>query len=50
MAEVNETKQETEGSVTFKRSRTHRARVVKPAAAPAMKNKTLLSFDEDEEM
>jgi len=52
-AEVNETKQEAEGSVTFKRSRTQGGKAAKPGpGAPAKKKKSLLSFDdeEDEEM
>ena len=52
-AEVNETKQEAEGSVTFKRSRTQGAKAnAKREAGPAAAKKTLLSFndEEDEEM
>jgi len=49
MAEVNETKQEAEGSVTFKRSRMQGTKGARPAAALAAKKKSLLSFNEDED-
>lgn len=45
-AEINETKQEAEGAVKFKKSRAPLAKSSKDQKS-GTKNKTLLSFDEE---